>query len=40
MCEDQEIGVGLSLWCKILQGGGKKKARASSAKGFKVRTKP
>ena len=21
LCEDQEIGVGLSLWCKILQGG-------------------
>ena len=40
MCEDQEIGMGLAFWCKILQGGRKKKAGASSAKGFKVRTKP
>ena len=31
-CEDQEIGVGLALWCKILQGGRKKEARARSSK--------
>ena len=40
MCEDQEIGVELALWCKILQGERKKKAKASSAKDLKVRTKP
>ena len=31
MCEDQEICVGLALWCKILQGGRKKKGKVSSA---------
>ena len=34
MCDDQEIGVGLALWCKILQGGRKKKVRASRFKGI------
>ena len=30
------FGVGLALWCKILQEGKMKKAKASSARGFEV----
>ena len=38
LCEDQEIGVGFDLWCKILQGGRKKKVRASKDKRFQDMT--
>ena len=38
LCEDQDIGVGLALWCKILQGGRKKKARTSKDKRFQGMT--
>ena len=37
LCEDQVIG-GLALWCKILQGGRKKKDRASKDKRFQGMT--
>ena len=38
LCEDQEIGVWFALWSKILQGGRKKKARASKDKRFQGMT--
>ena len=38
LCEDQEIGVGLALWCKILQGERKKKASAPKDKRFQGMT--